>query len=37
MGAARAYGDVRHGHQIMAVGEVPAETLRLMVDAITPK
>jgi sigma-E factor negative regulatory protein RseB len=37
MGAARAYGDIRHGHQVTAVGEVPAETLRLVVSAIAPK
>jgi sigma-E factor negative regulatory protein RseB len=37
VGATRAYGDIRHGHQVTAVGEAPGETLRLMVNAIAPK
>lgn len=37
MGATQAYGDVRHGHQVTAVGEVPDKTLRMMVNTITPR
>jgi sigma-E factor negative regulatory protein RseB len=37
VGATRAYGTRRYGRQITAVGEVPEETLRLIVDAIEPQ
>ncbi len=37
MGATRAYGTQRHGRQVIAIGEVPSETLRLIVDAIQPQ
>lgn len=37
VGAIRAFGARRHGHQVTAVGEVPDVTLQLIVDAIEPK
>ena len=37
VGATNAYGSVRANHQITAVGEVPAKTLRLFANAIVPK
>lgn len=37
VGATRAFGARRHGHQITAVGEVPGTTLQMIVDAIEPR
>jgi sigma-E factor negative regulatory protein RseB len=37
MGAMHAYGAVKHEHQVMAVGEVPAVTVELIVKALEYK
>ncbi|HHI76360.1 MAG TPA: hypothetical protein ENJ94_04220 [Gammaproteobacteria bacterium] len=37
IGATGAYGARRHGHQLVAVGEVPRRTLRLIAEAAQPR